>query len=317
MTMPLALRVRSGLAATAVCAVVTLATTATAGAEPAAGPMQVNWFEAAAYSLAHPDAVPVGMNDFGCRPKPNHPNPVVLVNGAFVNLYANWAMLSPLLAAEGYCVFGTNYGSSPDNLVHQTGDLRESAAELGAFVDRVREATGAPKVDLVGHSEGGLVPLHYLKNLGGFDAVDKMIGIAPITNGVSFYGVLDAVASNPVISEAIDTALPIVTMGTSHSQFLIELAEGGVTRPEVDYTTISSRTDLVVQIAESALPEAPNVRNIVVQDSCPDDHADHNTVVYDDVTLNFVLASLDPTSAPELECHPVLPFINRSPIPPA
>jgi len=37
-------------------------------------------------------------------------------------------------------------------------DIRDSAKELDTFVDKVLEATGATQVDLIGHSEGTVVP---------------------------------------------------------------------------------------------------------------------------------------------------------------
>ncbi|MFF0501372.1 esterase/lipase family protein [Nocardia aobensis] len=64
-------------------------------------------------------------------------------------------------------MFGLNYGGPVAGSFHQMGDLRESAREIGAFVDRVRAATGSDRVDLVGYSEGGLVPFYYLNMLGG------------------------------------------------------------------------------------------------------------------------------------------------------
>jgi triacylglycerol esterase/lipase EstA (alpha/beta hydrolase family) len=44
--------------------------------------------------------------------------------------------------------------------------MEESAKQLAAFVDTVREATGADKVDIVGHSEGSLMPDYYVKSSG-------------------------------------------------------------------------------------------------------------------------------------------------------
>lgn len=58
----------------------------------------------------HPDAIPPGMNKPGCVPSPRHPRPVVLVNGVFESSYVSWSYLSTRLTAQGYCVYGTDYG---------------------------------------------------------------------------------------------------------------------------------------------------------------------------------------------------------------
>ena len=71
----------------------------------------------------------------------------------------------PDLAAihdAGYCVFALNYGD-----VFGIAPMEDSAGQLATFVDGVLAATGAAKVDIVGHSEGGLMPRWYLRFLGG------------------------------------------------------------------------------------------------------------------------------------------------------
>src|SRR5438128_1772103 len=68
------------------------------------------------------------------------------------------------------------------------GDIRQSAAELSAFVDNVLAATGAAKVDLVGHSQGGMMPRYYLKNLGGAAKVGVLIGLSPSNHGTTLNG---------------------------------------------------------------------------------------------------------------------------------
>ncbi len=52
--------------------------------------------------------------------------------------------------------------------------LEQSAQELSVFVDEVLAATGASKVDIVGHSQGTLMPNYYVKFLGGAAKVDKV-----------------------------------------------------------------------------------------------------------------------------------------------
>ncbi|MGH8922798.1 MAG: esterase/lipase family protein, partial [Actinomycetes bacterium] len=117
------------------------------------------------------DADPPGSNDWTCRPSSAHPNPVVLVHGLLASKSVNWQTMSPLLANAGYCVYALTYGRvTPVPPLDRFGGLtvmERSAEELAAFVDRVRDATGAERIDLVGHSEGTLMPQYWLQFLGG------------------------------------------------------------------------------------------------------------------------------------------------------
>lgn len=103
---------------------------------------------------------PPGANDWSCKPSPAHPYPVILVPGTFERMEKNWSTLSPHLKSAGYCVFALNYGET--NGVYATAPVAESAKELAPFVDAVRAATGARKVSLVGHSQGGMMPRYYM-----------------------------------------------------------------------------------------------------------------------------------------------------------
>src|SRR5207253_349364 len=96
---------------------------------------------------------------------------------AVTMLVAGAALVAaPLPANHGYCVFTFNYGgSSASSVVQGTGDIAASAGQLASFVTRVRAATGAAKVDLVGHSQGGMMPRYYLKFLGGAALVNRLV----------------------------------------------------------------------------------------------------------------------------------------------
>ena len=102
-------------------------------------------------------------NDWDCELTEERPRPVILVHGTFLNRQDNWAYLAPTLANEGYCVYALTYGAHPEapwplSALGGVRPMEESAVELAEFVDRVRDATGADKVDLVGHSQGTLMP---------------------------------------------------------------------------------------------------------------------------------------------------------------
>lgn len=69
-------------------------------------------------------------------------------------------------------MFALTYGNPPGaswplSALGGVREMEEGAAELAEFVDRVRAATGAEKVDLVGHSQGTIMPAVYVNELGG------------------------------------------------------------------------------------------------------------------------------------------------------
>ena len=137
-------------------------------AQARALPGQLRLRHGRAGRLLVPADAAAGADNFGCQPSAAHPDPVILVNGTFANQDDNWQAASPLLANHGYCVFTFNYGgTSASAVVQGTGDIAASAGQLAAFVTQVLAATGAAKVDLVGHSQGGMMPRYYLKFLGG------------------------------------------------------------------------------------------------------------------------------------------------------
>ena len=106
---------------------------------------------------------------------------MILVHGTLANMNDNWQAASPILANHGYCVFAFNYGGSPPGApIQGTGDIAASAQQLAAFVSQVLAATGAAKVDLVGHSQGGMMPRYYIDDLGGAARVAYAGGPGPV-----------------------------------------------------------------------------------------------------------------------------------------
>ncbi|NYH79546.1 triacylglycerol esterase/lipase EstA (alpha/beta hydrolase family) [Actinopolyspora biskrensis] len=263
------------------------------------GPRQDDFLSAFFYSQQHPNAVPPGANDFSCAPGPARPDPVVLVHGTFENRYDNWAGLAPELSERGYCVFALNYGGEAGNPIRGTEDITGSARELSGFVDRVLEATGASEVDLVGHSQGGMMPRYYLKNLGGAPKVDSLIGLVPSNHGTTLHG-LDKLGS--FLPEGTPPCASC-TQQLKDSDFITELNSGGETDPTVEYTNIATEYDEVVTPHTSSfLEEAPNVTNRTLQDFCPADLTEHVGISYNSAAQQLVLNALNPDEAERPEC---------------
>jgi triacylglycerol lipase len=225
-----------------------------------------------------PGISPPSANDFSCEPSPRHPDPVVLVHGTFGDMTVSWNLISPALARQGYCVFALDYGH------RGTGPIEDSAAELRAFVAKVLKATGAAKASIVGHSQGGMMPRYYVKFLGGAAKVDDLIGLAPSNHGTT----------NPLAPPAGQYgSCPACTQQVAGSAFLRRLNAGDETPGAVSYTQVETRHDEVVTPYTSAfLKPGPRTTNVLLQDRCPLDLAEHLGIIYDPVALRWVQNAL-------------------------
>jgi triacylglycerol esterase/lipase EstA (alpha/beta hydrolase family) len=268
-----------------------------------------------AAELFAPTSMPPGSNVPGCRPSPARPRPVILVHGTFANAAFSWQALSPMLANAGYCVFAFNYGQNASTLGRFFGltDIAASAAELSAFVDRVRAATGAAQVDLVGHSQGGMMPRYYLKYLGGASKVHTLVGLAPSNHGTTVLGLNKLLLGFQVNGVPITSLIGCVscTQQIVPSAFLDRLNDGGDTVPGPRYVVIQTRYDEVVTPHTSAFLSGPNVRNVRLQDQCPIDFTDHLGIIYDPVALEHVMNALGPNDPNfRARCRLVLPVVS-------
>jgi triacylglycerol esterase/lipase EstA (alpha/beta hydrolase family) len=235
----------------------------------------------------------------------------VLVHGTFENRRDNWNALSPLLADHGYCVFALDYGQRPPgNPIGGTAHVAASAQQLADFVDRVLGATGASQVDVVGHSQGGMMPRYWMRFLGGASEVHALIGLVPSNHGTTAGGLARLAAAYPGGTAALEAGCPACADQLAGSPFMTRLNAGGDTEPGVQYTVITTRNDEVVTPYTSAFLSGPDVTNIVVQDQCPLDQVEHVAIPYDHIALRDVLNALDPSTARAPLCTPVLPFVG-------
>jgi len=250
-------------------ALVALATALTAATATTAG--------AADVGDLLPAVSPPGANDFSCRPAAAHPSPVVLVHGTFEGAADNWATMSPQLKAAGYCVFALDYGD------RATGDIPTSAGQLQRFVNAVLAATGARKVSIVGHSQGGMMPRWYIKFLGGAKVVDDLVGLAPSNHGTTSPG---AFVTGATFCEACAQQM-------AGSSFLQTLNAGDETPGSVSYTVLETRYDEVVTPYTSAfLAGGANTANVLLQDACPAHVIDHHEMPNDPLALAWTLKAL-------------------------
>jgi triacylglycerol esterase/lipase EstA (alpha/beta hydrolase family) len=253
-------------------------------------------------TLANPGAPPPGANNWSCRPSAAHPRPVVLVHGTFANMTDNWNTLSPLLFNNGYCVFAFNYGGLIAGQVAGTGDIPTSGLELSRFVDQVLTATGVSQVDLVGHSQGGMLPQYYVKFLGGAAKVHELVALSPDSHGTTLDGINSLAVTFPWFTDLVSAACTACTQQLASSAFTHQLVSVPDTVAGVHYTIIQTRYDLVVTPWQSAFLSGSAVRNITLQDQCWNDFGDHVSMSFDHVALRDVLNALDPAHAVAPDC---------------
>jgi triacylglycerol esterase/lipase EstA (alpha/beta hydrolase family) len=280
----------------------------TAGAEQ----LPVVYNGALGYAQASPTASPPGANNWSCKPSRAHPRPVILVHGTFEDMADNWQALSPLLYDSGYCVFAFNYGSnagSGEVGVYGTGEIPQSAEQLSSFVNQVLAATGARKVDLVGHSQGGMMPRYYLRFLGGGSKVQTLVGLAPSNHGTTLDGLFTLASYFPGASSFLGLC-PACEEQEAGSAFLTKLNAGRETVRGVRYTVIESENDEVVTPYTSAFLSGPKVTNILLQDQCSLDQGEHLSMPYDHIADADVLTALDPRHPVTPACTPVLPVVG-------
>lgn len=220
---------------------------------------------------------PAGADDWTCRPTAERPHPAVIVHGTFGDSKSLLDPLSWALTQDGYCVYSLDYGD------RGTGPIEESAAQLDAFVDRVLASTGAARVQIVGHSQGGMMPRYWIKNLGGDGLVEDLVGLVPSNHGTT---VNDGFSSSPWCVSC--------DQQRAGSDFLTALNSPDETPGDVDYTQVTTRYDQVVVPYTSAFL-APGARStdITLQDRCPAALTEHLLIPLDRQAIAWVLHAFE------------------------
>lgn len=233
---------------------------------------------AEAASSPYQPVSPYGANVWTCKPKATQPYPVILTHGTYGDQQSVFDYLSWYVSASGYCVFAFDYG------FYGTNAISKSAGELKTFVDKVLAATGAAKVSIIGHSQGGTMPRYYIKNLGGAAKVDDLIGFAPGNHGTTWTGLLN------LLPGFYCQACYDLMAGSS---FLTALNSGDESPGAVSYTNIATQADTIVTPYTSGFLTADaGVRNIRIQDVCPSNTTSHIYVPMDPAFIRIAVDAL-------------------------
>ncbi|MGQ0536472.1 MAG: lipase family alpha/beta hydrolase [Methanobacteriota archaeon] len=167
-------------------------------------------------------------------------NPVMLVPGFSGQNFLYWNVMRRLLEGAGHPVYTMD--------VPRFGlvEIPAAADILAARVEDIRDVTGSPRVDLVGHSLGGLIARYYVSVLGGHEWIDHCVCIATPHHGTyAAYLILATPAGRQLIPG---------------NEFLRRLNDAH--RPNgVKYYNLYSATDpLLIPSSNAKLPHAKNRR---------------------------------------------------------
>jgi len=167
-------------------------------------------------------------------PPPGQP-PVLIIHG-YLATRGSLHLLERHLTDRGLIVM-----SYPLGRIH-VGDIRDSAGLIARKVESIVAQTGIARIDIVGHSMGGLVGLDYLKRLGGRHRVRRLILLGTPAQGT--WSALLGLITAP-LGRASLQLLP-------GSPFLRELGERPLP-PGAEVVSIGASRDWLAPLASTAL----------------------------------------------------------------
>ena len=231
-----------------------------------------------------PGIDPPGVNPASCTPSAEHPVPVVLVHGTWMDRTIGWNVIGPKLALDGYCVYSLDYGN------RGTQKVERSAQEISDFIDSVLARTGAPRVSIVGHSQGGMSPRWIIKFLGGATKIDDLVAIAPSNHGSpdsAFRTYSETYGETPAAGDQREGSAFLTTLNAGDET---PQPDGG-TGLSISYTNLATKYDEIVTETPTSqfLAGTPDeVTNVLIQDKCPANTAEHVLLTDDPVVLQWV-----------------------------
>jgi hypothetical protein len=162
-----------------------------------------------------------------------------------------------------------------------TGDLRVQARAVG---DAARSALagGAPSVDVIGYSAGGVVVRIWIRDDGGAKVARRVV-----TLGSPHHGTDVAALAVAVVGSACPTACRQLAPG---SALLLRLNAGDETPAGPLWESIWTTGDELVTPADSA--RLAGAVDVVVQDVCPGRQVGHGQLPTDPAVQQLVLAAL-------------------------
>ncbi|KAI0904489.1 Alpha/Beta hydrolase protein [Ustulina deusta] len=252
-------------------------------------------------------------NDFSCK---SSRNPVVILHGLSANRDVDLNLLQYELNDRGYCTFSITYGAHAiPSWIGGLEDMTKSSKQIADFVREVQQKTGASKVDMVGHSEGGVQSIYVpLTQDGISDIVEHIVALGPAIHGATYFGFTDlwyigGDVTRTLVGKLIDlvgcpACEQLAPDGLVTDQFA---AAENIVQDGNKVTVIMSKSDTLVPEDVSTIDE-PGVRNVLVQTTCPDDQVGHAGLAWDKSVWRLIINALEETDEEVYPCEKGLPF---------
>jgi pimeloyl-ACP methyl ester carboxylesterase len=195
----------------------------------------------------------------------------------------------------------------------------QTAGEYVVYAIRTMHAAYGGRIDIIGHSQGGMVPRWALRFWPDTRAmVDDLIGLSP-----SNHGTLDAIPLCQVGCAAS------IWQQRSDAKFIAAVNSRQETFPGISYTDVYTLTDEVVvpnfgPAASSSLHGGGGaITNVAIQSVCPTDPTEHIGIgIYDDTAYALAIDAIthpgpaDPSRVAPTTClDPLMPGIAPASFP--
>jgi len=178
-----------------------------------------------------------------------------------------------------------------------TGDMTEQAGAVDAAVHQL-EAAGAPSVDLVGYSAGGVVVRLWARDHDGGARARRVVSLGSPQHGTQLAGLASAL---------VPGACPAACQQLApDSVVLRRLNRGEETPAGPRWVSLWSTADETVTPPDTA--RLAGAVNVDLQSVCADDAARHSDLPRDPLVVGLVLRALDraePAAAGPADCAPL------------
>ena len=214
-------------------------------------------------------------------------NPILFLHGYSKN-WMDWYPMMVWFKDDGWpntTNFYAGYAYDFDDTYNCSVQANiNNAHKIKQWVDDILNETGYEKIDLVGHSMGGISSRYYIKFLGGIDTVDDYVSLGSSHHG----GWCDATMRPLILSlnEGDETPGGILsdTLGDRIDPISGDIYNSTHIPGTINYTSIYSRDDEIVPYISSPLD---GVHNIEVEKLL------HSQLLSDESVYELVKAAVD------------------------